>query len=250
MTILVIGGTGTLGRPTAEQLRAAGHDVRILSRVPGPDRVSGDVTTGAGLADAMRGADTVLHLATSAGKKDVRQTRNVVDAARAAGVTHLVFISIVGVDVNPYPYYRAKFESEQIIEASGIPFTILRATQFHDFIALLLHLQRKLPFIVSLDVPDQPIAVEEVAQRLVELVEAGPSGMVADIGGPEQLPLRTFIDTWQAAHGTSKRVVTVKPWGRIIRSFKAGDHMTPMPGYGRETFTEFAVRKASQDAAR
>ena len=147
MTILVTGGTGTLGRPTVERLRAAGHDVRILSRTPGPDRVVGDVTTGAGLAEAMRGVDTVLHLATSAGKKDPRQTQNVVDAARAAGVTHLVYISIVGVDVNPYPYYRAKLESEQIIERSGIPFTILRATQFHDFIAMFLRLQRRLPFI-------------------------------------------------------------------------------------------------------
>ena len=249
MTILVTGGTGTLGRPTVERLRAAGHDVRILSRTPAPDRVIGDVTTGTGLAEAMHGVDTLLHLATSAGTKDVAQTRNVVDAARAAGVTHLVFISIVGVDVNPYPYYRAKFESEQLIERSGIPFTILRATQFHDFIALFLHLQRKLPFIVSLEVPDQPIAVDEVAARLVELVAAGPAGKVADIGGPEQLPLRTLIDTWQAAHGTSKRVVTIRPWGRIIRSFRAGDHMTPLPGFGRESFAEFAAREAGQRRA-
>ena len=246
MTILATGGTGTLGRPTVQRLRAAGHDVRILSRTPGPDRATGDVTTGDGLVDAMRGVDTVLHLATSAGAKDVAQTANVLDAARAAGVTHLVYISIVGVDVNPYPYYRAKFESEQLIERSGIPFTILRATQFHDFIALFLHLQRKLPFIVSLNVPDQPIAVDEVAQRLVELVEAGPSGKVADIGGPEQLPLRTLIDTWQRAHGTRKPVWTWRLFGKTIRSFKAGSHMTPMPGYGRETFAEFAAHDAAR----
>jgi uncharacterized protein YbjT (DUF2867 family) len=250
MTILVTGGTGTLGRPTVERLRAAGHDVRILSRTPATDRALGDVTTGDGLADAMRGVHTVLHLATSAGKKDPRQTRNVVDAARSADVAHLVFISIVGVDVNPYPYYRAKFESEAIVERSGIPFTILRATQFHDFVAMFLGLQRRLPFIVSFDVPDQPIAVDEVAERLVELVDAGASGRVADIGGPEQLPLRTLIDVWQAAHGTSKRVVTLRPWGRIIRSFKAGDHMTGLPGYGRETFAEFAARDAALDAAK
>jgi uncharacterized protein YbjT (DUF2867 family) len=246
MTILVTGGTGTLGRPTVERLRSAGHDVRILSRTSGPDRLTGDVTTGAGLAAAMRDVSTVLHLATSAGSKDVAQTQHVVDAARAAGISHLVFISIVGVDVNPYPYYRAKFECEQIIERSGIPCTILRATQFHDFIALFLHLQRKLPFIVSLDVPDQPIAVDEVAQRLVELVDAGPSGKVADIGGPEQLTLRSLIDLWQTAHGTSKRVVTLRLRGRIMRSFKAGVHMTPMPGFGRETFAEFAAREAAR----
>jgi uncharacterized protein YbjT (DUF2867 family) len=251
MTILVTGGTGTLGRPTVARLRAAGHDVRILSRKPGPDRFVGDVTTGEGLTEAMAGIDTVVHLATSAGKRDVPQTQHVLDAARAAGVGHLVFISIVGVDVNPYPYYRAKYASEQLIERSGIPYTILRATQFHDFIAMFLHLQRRLPFIVSLDVPDQPIAVDEVAERLVELVEAGPSGRVADVGGPEQLPLRTLIDTWQSAHGTSERVVTLGMWGKTIRSFRAGDHMTAMPGYGRETFAEFAQRAAArQDGAK
>ena len=249
MTILVTGGTGTLGRPTVERLRAAGRDVRILSRTPGPDRVVGDVTSGEGLTEAMRGIDTVLHLATSAGKKDPQQTQNVVDAAVAAGVTHLVFISIVGVDVNPYPYYRAKFESEQIIERSGIPYTILRATQFHDFIAMFLQLQRSLPFIVSLEVPDQPIAVDEVAGRLVELVDAGPSGKVADIGGPEQLPLRALIDLWQAAHGTRKPVWTLRLVGKTIRSFKEGHHMTAMPGYGRETFAEYAARVARKGAA-
>ena len=245
MTILVTGGTGTLGRPTVERLRAAGRDVRILSRTPGPGRVNGDLTTGVGLAEAMQGIDTVLHLATSTGKQDVAQAQRLVDVARAAGVGHLVFISIVGVDVNPYPYYRAKFESEQVIERSGIPYTILRATQFHDFIAMFLRLQRRLPFIISLDVPDQPIAVEEVAERLVELVDAGPSGRVADIGGPQQLPLRTLIDIWQRAHGTRKPVWTWHLFGRIVRSFKAGDHMTALPGYGRETFEQFAARDAA-----
>ena len=249
MTILVTGGTGTLGRPTVERLRAKGLDVRILSRKPGPDRVVGDVTTGEGLAEALRGVDTVLHLATSAGKEDPGQTQNVVDAARAADVSHFVYISIVGVDANPYPYYRAKLESERIIERSGIPYTILRATQFHDFIAMFLQLQRRLPVVLSLDVLDQPIAVEEVADRLVELVDAAPAGMVADIGGPEQLTLRQLIDTWQRATGTRKPVWTLRLFGKIIRAFKEGHHMTAMPGYGRETFAEYAARTARVDAA-
>ena len=249
MTILVTGGTGTLGRPTVDRLRAKGHDVRILSRNAGPDRVVGDVTTGEGLTEAMGGIDTVLHLATSAGKKDPGQTQNVVDAARAAGVSHFMYISIVGVDANPYPYYRAKLESERIIERSGIPHTILRATQFHDFIAMFLRLQRRLPVVLSLDVSDQPIDVEEVADRLIELVDAGPSGMVTDIGGPEQLTLRELIDTWQRAAGTRKPVWTLRLFGKTIRAFKEGHHMTPMPGYGRETFATYAAREAKRDAA-
>lgn len=244
MTILVTGGTGALGSPTVSLLRAAGHDVRVLSRTRGEH--IGDLTSGTGLTEAFAGVGTVLHLATSAGSKDVRQTQHAVDAAIAAGVIHFVYISIVGVDRVPYPYYRSKLASERIIEASGLPYTILRATQFHSFIAMFIQLQRRLPMIISLDVPDQPIAVDEVARRLVELVEAGPSGRVADIGGPEQLRLREAIDIWQQAAGTRKRVWTLRLVGKTIRSFQQGHHMTAMPGFGRQTFAEFAAREAAK----
>ena len=239
MAILVTGGTGILGRPTVDLLRASGHDVRILSRSTG-----GDLTTGAGVAGALVGVDTLLHLATSASTKDVAQTQRLLDAAVAAGVTHVVYISIVGVDVVPYSYYRAKFECEQVIERSGIPFTILRATQFHSFVAMVPRAQRRLPVIFSINAPDQPIAVEEVAHRLVELVDAGPSGLVADIGGPEQLTVRSAIDTWQRAAGTRKPVWTIPLGGRMMRSMRAGAHMPGLPGYGTGTFAEYADREA------
>ncbi len=244
MTILVTGGTGTLGRPTVELLRASGHEVRVLSRTPGDARVVGDVTTGEGLADALRGVDTVLHLATSAGSKDPEQTRNVVATAKDAGVTHLVYISIVGVDVVPYSYYRAKVQSERIIEESGIPFTILRASQFHQFIRMFIDLQKRMPMILSINAPDQPIAVEEVAARLVELVDAGPSGHVPDIAGPEQLQLSQAIATWQRFAGTHKPVWTMPLFGKTIRAFREGRHMTGLPGYGTETFATYAEREA------
>ncbi|HPU03827.1 MAG TPA: NmrA family NAD(P)-binding protein [Rhodoglobus sp.] len=243
MTILITGGTGTLGRPTAELLTVAGRDIRVLSRTPGPGRVVGDLSTGAGLTEALTGVDTVLHLATTASGRDVAQTTLLVDACRAAGVTHLVYISIVGVDAVPYPYYRAKLACERVIESSGIPCTILRATQFHSFLRMFANLSRRLPVILNLNVPDQPIAVEEVSQRLVELVEAGPSGRVADIGGPEQLRLRDAIDLLQKAEGTHKPVWTLPLVGRTIRTFKEGRHMPGLPGYGRETFAEYVERE-------
>lgn len=245
MTILVTGGTGTLGRPTVHLISAAGHEVRILSRKPGPGRVVGDLTTGAGLDAALTGVDTILHLATSASMKDVAQAQRLVDAAKSASVTHILFISIVGVDVVPYSYYRAKRQSEQLIERSGIPFTILRATQFHSFVAMVPRAQRRLPLIFSINAPDQPIAVEEVAVRLAELVEAGPSGHVPDIGGPEQISVREGIEIWQRAAGTRKPVVTIPLGGKMMRSMRAGDHMPGLPGYGRETFAEYAAREAT-----
>src|SRR5690606_17943716 len=140
--------------------------------------------------------------------------------------------------------YRAKFESERIIEESGIPFTILRASQFHHFLKMFIDLQAKMPMIVAINAPDQPIAVEEVAARLVELVEAGPSGRVADIAGPEQLELKDAIATWQRHAGTRKPVWTMPLFGKTIQAFRDGLHMTGLPGYGTETFEEFAQREA------
>ena len=250
MTILVTGGTGTLGRPTVDLLRAAGNDVRVLSRTPGAGRAVGDLRSGAGLDAALGGVDTVLHLATAASSKDVGQARTLMAAAAKAGVTHVVFISIVGVDVVPYSYYRAKLGSEQIIEQSGIPFTILRATQFHSFVAMIPRAQRRLPVILSLNVPDQPIAVEEVAARLVELVAAGPSGHAADVGGPEQLTVRSAIDTWQTAAGTHKPVWTLHLGGKTIRALQAGEHMPGLPGYGTGTFAEYAAVEAPKTTTR
>lgn len=246
MTILVTGGTGTLGRPTVDLLLAQGADIRVMSRMPGVGRVAADLTTGVGVREALADTNTVVHLATTARATDVTQTRTLVDAAREAGTSHLVYISIVGVDVIPYSYYRAKYESERMIEESGIPFTILRATQFHDFVAMFIRLQKRLPVILALDVPDQPIAVQEVAARLVELVQAGPSGRVGDIGGPEQLSLRDAIATWQHHAGTHKPVWDIPLFGRTIGAFRAGHHMTSLPGYGRATFDEYAARHARE----
>lgn len=246
MTLLVTGGTGTLGRPTVDLLRATGRDVHVLSRHDGPGRVRGDLDSGSGLADALRGVDAVLHLATTASRRDVAQTRRLLAAAADAGVRHIVYISIVGVDRIPFPYYRAKVECERLIEGSGIPHTILRATQFHDFIAALVDAQRRLPVVFALDLPDQPISVGEVAVRLVELVDRGPAGRVPDIGGPEQLRLLDAIATLQRYAGTRKPVWPLAIPGRTMRAFRDGHHLADLPGYGRVTFAEFASERASR----
>lgn len=249
MVTLVTGGTGGLGRPTVEQLIAAGHAVRVLSRGAGPGRVVGDLTSGAGLADALDGVDTIVHLATTRSAKDSAQTRVLLKAAAEASIAHLVFISIVGVDRIPFAYYTDKVVSERLIEESGIPFTILRATQFHDFIADFLRAQKRLPFVVGLDVSTQSIAVDEVAARLVELASGAPQQRVPDIGGPEQLTVRETIAQWQAAHGTRKPVWTLWIPGKTIAALKAGHHMTGLPGYGTGTFAEFAAREHGTNEA-
>ena len=125
MTILVTGGTGTLGKPTVRLLRAAGHELRVFSRKPGVGRVVGNLATGEGLAAALDGVDTVLHLANGM-FREAAQTERLLAALEPAKIRHLFYISIVGVDKNPFAYYKQKLASERLIEASGIPFTILR----------------------------------------------------------------------------------------------------------------------------
>ena len=241
--LLVTGGTGGLGRPTVEQLRAAGRKVRVLSRTEGPGHVLGNLDTGAGLDTALDGAKVVLHLATNR-KNDTAATAALLDAALKNGVEHVVYISIVGVDKIPLAYYSSKLECERLIESSGIPHTTLRATQFHNFVSDFLVPQRRLPFLVAPAIPVQPIAIEEVAARLIELSEGAPLGRVSDIGGPERGSLPEFARQWQTAHGTRKPTWSPRIPGKLVAAFMAGHHMTDLPGYGTQTFAEFARLQA------
>jgi uncharacterized protein YbjT (DUF2867 family) len=237
MTILLTGGTGRLGRHVAETLRSRSLDHRILSRRPGDGHVVADLDTGEGVAAALEGVDTVVHLATSR-SKDIGQTRRLLDAM-AGSSAHLIFISIVGVDRIPFPYYRDKVASEQAIEASVVPFTIIRVTQFHGFVTEALDAQRHLPVTLGLPVSAQTIHMPEVAERLADLVEAGPSGRVADLGGPEQLTFRQYAELWQKKHGIRRPIWAVHLPGRIVAGFRAGHHMSGLPGAGRVTYREY-----------
>jgi uncharacterized protein YbjT (DUF2867 family) len=237
MTILITGGTGRLGRHVADTLRSRSLEHRILSRRPGEGHVVADLTTGAGLAAALDGVETVLHLATTR-SKDIGQTRRLLDAM-AGSSAHLIFISIVGVDRIPYGYYRDKVASEKAIEASGVPFTIIRVTQFHGFVHEVLEAQRRLPVTVVLPVSAQTIHLPEVADRLADLALAGPSGRVADLGGPEQLTLHEYARQWQAWRGIRRPIWSLRIPGKAMAAFRAGAHMSGLPGAGRVTYREF-----------
>ena len=142
-TVLVTGGTGLLGRAVVARLTSAGHDVRVLSRTaPGSPAVVGDLATGSGLDDAVAGVDTVVHCGVRPARSPTgrRDRHPVAGRCRPAGrfSPHLVYVSIVGVDRIPLAYYRAKAEAEREVALSGLPWTTLRATQFHEFTADLL----------------------------------------------------------------------------------------------------------------
>jgi uncharacterized protein YbjT (DUF2867 family) len=237
-TTLVTGATGTLGVPTVHRLRAAGHDVRALSRRSGPGLTTADLLTGTGLHAAVAGADTVLHLATGPrGKGDVEATRRLLDAAIDAGVRHLVLISIVGVDDIPLGYYKDKVVIERLVRESGLPSTVLRATQFHSFVAAMFIAQRRSPVLVAPAIPLQPIAVEEVADRLAELADAAPAGRVADIGGPEQHRLPELAGMWaRASSGRRRAVLPLSLPGKLFAAYRSGAALVPGPAFGRQTF--------------
>ncbi|MCX4802828.1 NAD(P)H-binding protein [Streptomyces sp. NBC_01214] len=245
-TILVTGGTGTLGVPVVDRLRHAGHEVRALSR-HAPDHPV-DLTDGSGLDAATAGAEVIVHCASNprgGGKDDEAAARHLIDAARRAGtVTNIVYISIVGVDVVPLGYYRTKLKVERLLEASGLGLTILRTTQFHDLVAQLVDTTAKLP-LVPVPMPGgvrvQPIAVGEVADRLVELAVPTPSGRVPDMGGPEIHTLADLARTYLTATGRHRRVVPVPLAGKAYAGFKRGGNLTPSHAVGRLTFAQFAA---------
>ncbi|WP_327412820.1 SDR family oxidoreductase [Streptomyces sp. NBC_01233] len=241
-TILVTGGTGTLGTLVVSRLREAGHEVRVLSRHAPEYPV--DLQDGSGLDAATAGAEVVVHCASDtrrAGKGDEVAAGHLVDAARRAGtVGNIVYISIVGVDVVPLGYYKAKLRVERMLEGSGLGVTILRTTQFHDLVAQVTDLAAKLPVVpMPKGVPVQPIAVEEVADRLAGLAVPTPAGRVPDMGGPQIRRLTDLARSYLEATGRRGRVVPVPLAGRTYAAFRRGGHLAPSHAVGKGTFAEF-----------
>lgn len=246
--VLVTGGTGSLGRRVVDRLRGSGYEVRALSRsARSVGVVRGDLQTGEGLARAVEGIDVLIHCASSLRKTrqtDVEGMGRLLEAASRAGVSHVVFVSIVGVDRNPYlPYYRAKLETERVVERSPIPWTILRATQFHEFVLKQIRLLERIPIMMApREFLLQPMDIGEVADRLVELALSEPAGRVPDIGGPE---VRTFPDlarSYLKATGRRRRVVEISVPGKAARALREGAQLAPDRTYGEIRWEEFLSR--------
>jgi len=250
--ILVTGGTGTLGRAVVERLLAAGREVRVLSRRPAPAAgappytwMTGDLRTGEGIDPAVAGVDGIIHCA-SGPRGDVEAARCLIEAARRAGNPHLIYISIVGVDRVPLGYYRAKLDVERLIESSGLPWTMLRATQFHDLILRGCAMLARLPVMpVPAGTSFQPIEVCEVANRLVELSTAPPAGRVPDMGGPEIRSTGDLARSYLRAADRHRRVLPVPIPGAIFSAYRAGGHLAPDRAAGRLTFEEFLAERVT-----
>ncbi len=231
--ILVTGGTGTLGRALVPRLRADGHEVRVLSRRT--DFV-GDLRTGAGLAEAIDGTDVIVHAASDQ-RHDVEATGNLLTAA---GNQHIVYVSIVGIDRIPIGYYRHKLACERLVEESGRPWTVLRATQFHDLIVMGLRLLARSPVVpVPTGIAFQPCDVRDVSERLAVLAAGPPVGRAPDFGGPAVLSADELARIYLRALGKRRALMPVRLPGKAFRAMRAGANLTPEHADGRITFEEY-----------
>jgi uncharacterized protein YbjT (DUF2867 family) len=210
MKIVVIGGSGLIGTKLVGRLRQSGHEVVAASPSSGVDTI-----TGKGLSEALAGAEVVVDVANSPSFEDKRvleffetSGRNLLAAERAAGVGHHVALSVVGTDRLPENgYFRAKVAQENLIKASGIPYTILRATQFFEFIGGIIEAGADGDVIRLSPALVQPIASDDVAATLADLAAGSPVNGTVEVAGPEPIALDKLAGEVMAANGDGRRVV-------------------------------------------
>ncbi len=253
-TVLVTGGTGVLGGEVVPRLASAGHTVRIMSRGARPagadpalEWAQADLEMGQGLAEAVAGVEAIVHAATGTMRRprvDVRGTENLVKAAHDAGTSHLFYISIVGIDRVPFGYYKAKLAAEKLIEEAGVPWSVLRATQFHPLIDMFLHMLVRLPVAaLPRDFQFQPIDAGEVAERMVQHLAGGPAGRLPDIGGPQVRSFGDLARAWLKARGKRALVLPLPLPGRTASGFRRGYNCTPGHADGRITWEEWLSQR-------
>lgn len=252
--VLVTGGTGTLGSALLPCLIGRGHQVRSFSRhgapatdgpgrtiVTGVEYARGDVRRGDGLDEAMAGVGTVIHAATSpvlSRAVEVEGADKVAAAAAKAGA-HVIYVSIVGVDLMRFSYYRAKSDAETRVESAGARWTIQRATQFHELVDRFLG-WRVFPLTENLSF--QPVDTGDLSERLADLVDAGPSGRADDFGGPEVLSLRELAASRRRITGRRTLLVPVPAVGPLA-DFEKGRNLCPDHVEGKVTWEEWLTRE-------
>lgn len=253
MNVLVTGGTGALGREVVIALRGAGHRARVMSRRAGTgaDWAQADLATGKGLDAAVADMDVVVHAGSAAAQPwrlratDVAGTRRLLGSAQRAHVKHVVYVSIVGMEGVSYPYYRAKLDAERIVAEGAVPWSILRATQFHTLMEIFIGAFSRLPRLTAIPFAwqFQPVDTRDVAARLVEVATSPPAARLPDFGGPEVRTFKSLAESWLKARRLRKRLVNLALPLRFSRQFAEGRLLCPDHHDGRTTFEQYLVRK-------
>jgi uncharacterized protein YbjT (DUF2867 family) len=265
--ILVTGGTGGLGRRVVARLRQVGRRVRVLSRhahepANGIEYVIGDLAKNERVEAAVEGAAIVVHCAgVGKIKEDTAQAENLVRAAKQSGVRHLVSISVVGADRIPvksrvdramFAYFASQLAKERVVAESGLPWTNLRATQFHGgFILLMVQGMSKLPVVpLPAGFRFQPVDTDEVADGLVQLALGAPAGQAPDIGGPKIYDAEYLFRSYLKAVGKRRAIVRVRMPGAAAAAIRGGANLAPDRAVGRRTWEDFLADLGSGSAVR
>ncbi|GLV11668.1 nucleotide-diphosphate-sugar epimerase [Mycobacterium intracellulare subsp. chimaera] len=192
----------------------------------------GDVQTGAGLDAALDGVDTIVHC--------VYPAENLVAAAKRAGSPHLLYVSIVGIDRVPFAFYRRMLANERTIAGSGVPWTVLRATQFHDLIAFVLRVLAKPPVMaLPSGLKFQPVDVRDVGERLAGLALGEPIGRAPDFGGPQARTLDDLARSYLAIAGRRRPMAPIRLPGKVFGGIRGGGLLTPEHAAGTITFEQY-----------
>ncbi|MCS7478456.1 SDR family oxidoreductase [Umezawaea endophytica] len=241
MRVAVAGGTGLIGTMVVDRLAEAGHEPVVLSRSRGVD-----LTTGAGLAAALAGCAAVVDASNVTTMRRAVSVdffgavaRNLLAAGVDAGIDHVVVLSIVGVDEVDLGYYFGKREQEKLVSGGPLPWTILRATQFHEFPDSLIE-GAVGPFVPVPRMLSRPVAAAEVAAALVDLVLKPAGGYVQPIAGPEELWMADMTRRYVRARGERKVLVPIRLPGQAGKRMAAGGLLPDGPyTRGVQTFAEF-----------
>jgi uncharacterized protein YbjT (DUF2867 family) len=254
--VVVTGGTGSLGSRVVRRLGDRGRRVRVISRharesSAGVEYVMGDLVSGKGADDALEGAEVVVHCAgVGKIKEDTAQAENVVHAAARAQVRHLVSVSVVGaeripvksaVDRSMFAYFASQRAKELIVERSGLPWTNLRATQFHDgFILVMVRALGKLPVApLPAQTRFQPVDTDEVADALVELALGPPVGQAPDFAGPKIYDAEYLLRSYLEATGRHRPVIRIRFPGAAAAAIRAGANLAPDRAVGKRSWEDF-----------
>lgn len=248
--VLVTGAGGTLGRRLVGELARRGHAVLAATTREGAPTKLGtiryvrvDLATGAGLDEATEGVAAIVHSASSTPRAREVDLGGLLRLVKAAPQAHVVYPGIVGCDLIPTPYYGIKAETEQALIDSGAPWTILRATQFHQLIWHWYANESRNPFLlVPKDTRYQVVDPLEVARRLVDLVESGPQGRVDDVGGPFAYEAADLARSCLAAVNSKRRIIKYNKPGIVGAALRAGANLTPHRAAG-QTWNDFIERQ-------
>nr|WP_274637419.1 NAD(P)H-binding protein [Microbacterium bovistercoris] len=252
LRIAIAGGTGTVGRLVTEHARRRGHEPIVLSRSTGID-----LMTGEGLDAVLAGVDAVIDVSgsqtlTAAASVRYFQTTTgmLLEAEQRAGVGHHLALSIVGIDRTErgYGYYEGKLAQERAVTDGPVPWTLLRATQFHEFAQQMFDRMKMGPFVLVPTMRSQPVAADEVAARLVELAEGAPAGRVPDLAGPRVERMADLARRYGRAAGVPGRVVELSLPGRPGHQMRDGSLLagTDAQVVGA-TFTEWLRERTGSD---